>query len=150
MLSFPVLVAFVRGRRSNRECLEDGSQHLKLLDAIKKEFRVSWVFCNLLFLRTGIARYIATTFLTATVCVAIVYVLPQYLFLWHQTDTVFVPTASVLSVCLYVYSHSIRTCSTGTVAVCVCCWTPEECKVLLVTYIILKFSIQNEFKFGKI
>lgn len=34
-----VLVAFVRGRRSNRECLEDGSQHLKMLDAIKKEFR---------------------------------------------------------------------------------------------------------------
>ncbi|XP_021928095.1 E3 ubiquitin-protein ligase SHPRH isoform X2 [Zootermopsis nevadensis] len=34
-----VLVAFVRGKRSNRECLEDGTQHLKLLDAIKKEFK---------------------------------------------------------------------------------------------------------------
>ncbi|PSN49431.1 hypothetical protein C0J52_06590 [Blattella germanica] len=34
-----VLVAFVRGKRSNRDCLEDGNQHLKLLDAIKKEFR---------------------------------------------------------------------------------------------------------------
>ncbi|KAJ9574521.1 hypothetical protein L9F63_008315, partial [Diploptera punctata] len=34
-----VLVAFVRGKRSNRECLDDGNQHLKLLDAIKKEFK---------------------------------------------------------------------------------------------------------------
>jgi hypothetical protein len=41
ILAYAVLVAFVRGKRSNRECLEDGSQHLKLLDAIKKEFKVS-------------------------------------------------------------------------------------------------------------
>ncbi|XP_069684447.1 E3 ubiquitin-protein ligase SHPRH isoform X2 [Periplaneta americana] len=34
-----VIVAHVRGRRSNRECLEDGNQYLKLLEAIKREFR---------------------------------------------------------------------------------------------------------------
>jgi hypothetical protein len=43
-VKFAVLVAFVRGKRcvseSEMECLEDGSQHLKLFDAIKKEFKV--------------------------------------------------------------------------------------------------------------